>query len=300
MRLVLLFIVMAGISARLHAGEIEPRSYINTPVGVNFLIAGYVYTDGGLSTVASSPLQNAELEMDTEVAAYVRTLAVMGKSAKFDMIAPYTHLVGDADVSGVQRSRDVRGWQDPRFRFSMNFYGAPALSLKEFASYQQDLIIGGSVQVSAPLGQYDDDRLVNLGTNRWFVKPDLGISKAWGALALELSSGVFLFTNNHDYFGGNTLEQDPLYTSQVHLTYNIKPGMWMAVSATADNGGKTQVNGVENDDEQNNSRMGATLAISMDKNNSIKFYMSRALHTNVGTDYDSYGIAWQHRWGGGL
>lgn len=300
MRLIFLFIVIAGISARSQAGEIEPRSYINTPVGVNFLIAGYVYTDGGLSTVASSPLQNAELEMDTEVAAYVRTFAVMGKSAKFDMIAPYTHLVGDADVSGAQRSRDVRGWQDPRFRFSMNFYGAPALSLKEFASYQQDLVIGGSVQVSAPLGQYDDDRLVNLGTNRWFVKPDLGISKAWGALALELSSGVFLFTNNHDYFGGNTLEQDPLYTSQVHLTYNIKPGMWMAVSATVDNGGETQVNGVENDDEQNNSRMGATLAVSMDKNNSIKFYMSRALHTNVGTDYDSYGIAWQHRWGGGL
>jgi len=300
MRLFFVFMVIVSASLPVQAGEIEPRSYVNTPVGVNFFLAGYAYTDGGLSTVASSPLQNAELEMDTAVFAYACSFAVMGKSAKFDVVAPYTHLVGDADVGGVQKSRDVRGWQDPRFRFSVLFYGAPALSLKEFASYQQDLIIGGSVQVSAPLGQYDDDRLVNLGVNRWFVKPELGISKAWGSLALELSSGVFFYTNNHDYFGGNTLEQDSLYTSQLHLTYNFTPGMWLAVSATVDQGGQTQTNGVRNDDEQNNSRAGATFAMSLDRNNSIKVSLSEALHTNVGTDYDMIAIIWQHRWGGGL
>lgn len=297
---VLFFIALACVPLRLQAGEIEPRSYVNTPVDVNFFLAGYAATEGGLSTVASSPLQDAELEIDLEAVAYVRSFAVMGKSAKIDVIAPYSHLVGDALVAGVPRDRDVRGWNDPRFRFSMNFYGAPALSLKEFSAYQQDLIIGASVQVSAPLGQYDNDRLVNIGTNRWSVKPEMGISKAWGPLALELSSGVFLFTNNHEYFGGNTLEQDPLYTSQVHLTYSIQPGMWAAVSATADTGGKTQMNGVQNDDEQDNSRMGLTFALSLDKNNSLKLYASNALHTRVGSDYDMYGILWQHRWGGGL
>ena len=90
-------------------------------------------------------------------------------------------------------------------RFSVNFYGAPALSLEEFTNYQQDLIIGASMQVSVPLGQHDEDKLVNLGNNRWFIKPDIGISKAWGALAIELSTRMNIFSKNNDFFGGSTL-----------------------------------------------------------------------------------------------
>lgn len=296
----LFFIIAVFLSLSLQAGEIEPRSYVNTPVGVNFILAGYVYSDGGLSTTAASPIQDAQLKMDTEILAYARSLNVMGKSAKFDMIVPYSDLSGSALVAGQPRERNVEGFNDPRFRFSMNFYGAPALSLDEFTKYQQDLIIGASVQVSAPLGQYDDTRLVNLGNNRWFVKPDIGISKAWGDLALELSSGIYLFTNNEDYFGGKTLEQDPLYTTQLHFTYNFTRGAWVALSATTDNGGRTKVNGVWSDDLQENSRVGATLAVSLNKNNSIKIYGSNAIHTMAGSDYSMIGAIWQHRWGGGL
>lgn len=282
------------------AGEIEPRAYLNTPVGVNFALLGYAYTDGGLSTLASAPIKDSELDIDTLLLAYARSFGVFGKSAKVDVIVPYSELSGSADVSGVTQHREVSGYNDPRFRFSVNLYGAPALSLKEFASYQQDLIIGASVQVSAPWGQYDDTRLVNLGSNRWFVKPDIGISKALGDLALELSGGAYLFTNNHDYYGDVTLEQDPLYTSQLHVTYNVRPGMWTALSLTADHGGSTQVDGVEKDDRQENSRLGFTFAWSVDKNNSLKFYASSALHTSIGNDYDLAGLVWQYRWGGGL
>lgn len=296
----LFFIIAVFLSLSLQAGEIEPRSYVDTPVGVNFMLAGYVYSDGGLSTAAASPIQDAQLKMGTEILAYARSLNVMGKSAKFDMIVPYSDLSGSALVAGQPRERNVEGLNDPRFRFSMNFYGAPALSLDEFTKYQQDLIIGASVQVSAPLGQYDDTRLVNLGNNRWFVKPDIGISKAWGDLALELSSGIYLFTNNEDYFGGKTLEQDPLYTTQLHFTYNFTRGAWVALSATTDNGGRTKVNGVWSDDLQENSRVGATLAVSLNKNNSIKIYGSNSIHTRAGSDYSMIGAIWQHRWGGGL
>ena len=102
-------------------------------------------------------------------------------------------------VADQPRERKVSGLNDPLLRFSVNFYGAPALTLQEFANYQQDVIIGASIQVSAPLGQYDKDKLVNLGSNRWFVKPDIGISKAWGALSLELSAGVTLFSTNDEF-----------------------------------------------------------------------------------------------------
>lgn len=285
---------------RAAAGEIEPRAYVNTPVGVNFLLAGYVYSDGGLSTPGSSPLKNAQVTINTGLLAYARSLDVWGNSGKFDVIVPYSELSGTADVSGEPRTRNISGFNDPRFRFSVNFYGAPSLSVEEFPNYQQDVLIGASVQVSAPLGQYDETKLVNLGNNRWYIKPDIGISKAWGDFTLELSGGVTFFTDNDDYFGGKTQEQDPVYTGQFHATYNFVRGFWAALSGTYDNGGRTTVNGVRSSDYQNNSRMGITLALPVNRNNSLKLYASSGIHTSVGNDFDLYGIVWQYRWGGGL
>lgn len=292
--------VLLLMATQAHGGEIEPRAYINTPAGINFLLAGYTYSDGGLSTAGSSPIKDAQLKIHTEVLAYVRTLDVWGKSGKFDVILPYSQLSGSAMVGGQSRERNVSGLNDPRLRFSVNFYGAPALSLQEFANYRQDLIIGASIQVSAPLGQYDKDKLVNLGNNRWFVKPDIGISKAWGALSLELSAGVFLFSTNDDFFGNKTLKQDPVYSTQAHVTYSFGRGIWTALSYTYDYGGRTTIDGVNSDDLQQNSRVGATFALSLNRNNSIKIYASTSVHTNTGNDFDMAGIFWQYRWGSGL
>ncbi len=293
--------VLVLMAAQAHAGDIEPRAYVNTPVGINFLIVGYAYSDGGLSTAGSSPLKDAQLTMHSEILAYVRSLDVWGKSGKFDVILPYSELSGSATVAGQPRERNVSGLNDPRFRFSVNFYGAPALSLQEFANYQQDLIIGASVQVSAPLGQYDKDKLVNIGNNRWFIKPDIGISKAWGGLSLELSTGVYFFSKNDEYFGGQTLEQDPIYTSQAHVTYSFGRGIWAALSFNYDYGGRTTVNGVQQSDTlQQNSRVAATLALPVNRYNSIKVYASTGIYTSTGTDFDMVGIFWQYRWGAGL
>ena len=283
-----------------YAAEIEPRAYVNTPVGINFLIAGYSYTDGGLATSGSAPISDAQLRMSTEVVAYARTFDVWGQSGKFDVIIPYSELTGSAMAAGQRRERNVSGFNDPLFRLSVNFYGAPALSVKEFANYQQDLLIGASLQVSAPLGQYDRNKLVNIGNNRWFIKPGMGISKAWGPFTLELSTAVFFFTDNNDYYIGRTLKQDPVWTSQVHASCSLGRGVWAALSWTYDHGGRTTVDGVRNDDVQNNSRAGATLALPINKNNSIKLFASSSLRTTVGNDFNLIGIFWQYRWGEGL
>ena len=298
LRLAMILILLAAFQA--HAGEIEPRAYVNTPVGINFLIAGYSYSDGGLSTAAASPIKDAQLQIHTGILAYARSFDFWGKSGKVDVILPYSGLSGTAMVSGEARERKVSGLNDPRFRVSVNFYGAPAIPLQEFAGYQQDLIIGASLQVSAPAGQYDPDKLVNLGNNRWFVKPDIGISKAWGPLVIEVSTGMFFFSRNDDYFGGKTLEQDPVWTSQVHTTYNFGRGIWVALSGTEDYGGRTTIDGARSDDFGNNSRLGATLALPVNKNHSVKFFASTSIHTASGSDYDLAGALWQYRWGNGL
>ena len=297
---VLVCCALAGIASRAHAQDIEPRAYSNAPVGVNFLVAGYVYTSGGLSFDSALPVSHPELSTSNAVVAYARVLDFRGKSAKFDVVAPISSLSGSADFDGEPLRRDISGLSDPKFRLSVNFFGAPALSLKEFAGFQQDLIIGASLQVSAPAGQYDESRVVNLGTNRWSFKPELGISKALGRWTLEGMAAVTLYTDNDDFFRGRTRSQDPLYSLQGHLIYSFRSGVWGALDGTYFTGGRTTLDDTLNNDLQQNWRVGATLAFPVNVRNSVKLYGSSGVSARTGNDFDLLGIAWQYRWGGGL
>jgi hypothetical protein len=297
---VLLTIALVALGRGADAQDLEPRAYVNTPVGLNFLLAGYGYMAGVVATDPALPLQNADIKVHSAFLAYARALDVWGMSGKVDVVVPYAWLSGSADVMGQPREREVSGFADPRLRFSVNLYGAPALSLQEFAHYRQDLIIGASLQVSAPLGQYNPDKLVNIGTNRWSFKPEIGIGKALGPLRLELSIGVTLYTDNHDFFGVKTRAQAPIYSVQGHVSYDLGSGIWVAVDGTYYTGGRTTVDGVEGDDLQKNSRLGVTVALPVNRHTSVKLYGSTGVSTRTGSDFDAIGILLQYRWGGGF
>jgi hypothetical protein len=293
-------LTLGALPRAAHAQELEPRSYSNTPVGLNFLIAGYAYQEGGVVTDPGLPLDDAEIEVHSAVLGYARSFGFLGRSAKVDVIVPYSWVDGSARVQGTRENRIVRGFNDPRLRVSYNFYGAPALALPAFFDYQQDLIIGASFQMTVPLGQYDEEKLVNIGTNRWSFKPELGVSKAFGPLTLEVAPSVTLYTDNDDFFGGRTRKQDPRGAVQGHVIYHFGQPLWAALDATYYWGGRTSVDGTENDDAQSNARIGITLALSVTRYHSIKLYGSKAVATKVGGDFDLVGAALQYRWGGGL
>jgi len=282
------------------AQEIEPRQYANAPAGINFLIASYAYTDGGISFDPSLPLTKPSLETNSAVFAYVRTLDIRGSSGKIDAVLPYTWLSGSAEYEGERVDRVVNGPADPLFRLSWNFLGAPALSVKEFASFRQDLIVGAALQVSLPLGQYDDDRLVNLGSNRWMFKPSLGVSQALGPWTLEATAAAAFFTDNEDFYGGRTRSQDPLYSMQWHVIYTFRWGAWAALDGTYYTGGTTTIDGIDKKDLKRNWRAGATLAVPINVRNSVKLYASDGVAARTGDSFTLYGIAWQYRSGGGL
>ncbi len=242
-----------------HAQDLEPRSYANTPIGLNFLIAGYAYQTGDVATDPSLPLEDAKVHIHSAVLAYARSFNLFGTSAKADVIVPYSWLEGSALFRGMPENRKVDGFADPRFRLSVNLYGAPALTLDEFAAYEQNVIVGVSVQVAAPLGQYDDARAVNIGSHRWVFKPELGISKAFGPLILEVAPSIAVFTANDDFLGGKRREQDPIYAVQGHAIYRFGDALWGSVDGTYYGGGRTTIDGVEGDDRQSNARIGATL-----------------------------------------
>jgi hypothetical protein len=296
----LLALGLIGVAACVRAQDLEPRAYANTPVGLNFLVGSFSYSEGGVVTDPSIPLDNANIRISTGVLAYARSFSAWGSSAKFDVVAPYASLSGTADVAGQPRERDVSGWVDARMRVSINLYGAPALSLREAVTYRQNVILGASLQISAPSGQYDADKLVNLGTNRWTIKPELGLSKAVGRWTVELAAAAAFYEDNDEFFGGRTREQEPIYSVQGGAIYSFGSGVWAAIGASYYTGGRTTVDGSKGNDLQENTRLGVIVTVPVNRHNSIKLYANTGVATRTGSDFDSGGVAWQYRWGGGL
>lgn len=300
MRTALVALLLLGSASAVRGQRIEPRSYSNAPVGVNFLIAGYANTRGGVSFDTALPVTDPQLDTSNAVVRYARALDLRGKSGWFDVIVPYTWLSGTANFHGNPVERDVDGLGDPLLRVSVNLYGAPAMTLQEFRSYEQDVIVGVSLQVSVPAGQYDDTRLVNIGAHRWSFKPELGVSKALGPWTLEFTAAATYFTDNDDFFNGNTRSQDPLYSFQAHAIYNFRTGIWASADATYFIGGRTTLDGALNNDLQQNWRLGGTLAFPVDVRHSVELCASSGVSARTGNSFDLLGIAWQYRWGAGL
>jgi hypothetical protein len=266
---------------------------------MNFLVTAYGYTEGSITTDAASPIEDAQVQAHTAVFGYARSFGLWGMSGKFDLIDAEVWISGQARFQGQPRSRDVSGLADPQFRASINLYGAPAMKMSEFTNYQQNVIVGMSLAVTAPLGRYDTDKLLNIGNNRWSLKPELGVSKAFGRFTLELAPGITIFTDN-DEFLGKVREQDPLFSMQTHLIYSFRRGFWGAVSTTYYAGGSTTLQGVGQHDLQENFRVGGTFSIPLGKQESIKLYGSTGAWSRTGSDFWLAGIAFQYRWGGGL
>jgi hypothetical protein len=283
-----------------HAQTMEPLSYTNSPIGLNFLVAGYAYQTGSVLVDPSLPLKNVKATVDSAFLAYSRVIDFWGQSGSLALVAPYAWLSASGDVFQQSRTVDRTGLSDITLRLSVNLYGAPALSLKQFRSYHQDFIIGVTLAMTAPTGQYISSRLVNIGTNRWSFMPGLGASKAVGQWTFEAAGGVTFFTGNNEFFGNNTRHQEPLFSVQGHVIYNFNRKLWAALDGTYYTGGRTSLNGSLDNDLQRNSRWGGTFAYGVTRHNSIKLYTNSGLAARTGTNFRVIGIAWQYRWGAGL
>mgnify|MGYP001820060853 FL=1 len=298
--LIIIAAVIITATGNADAQRIEPRTYINTPVGVNFFALGYVNSQGALLFDPALPITDADTNVDMMMLAYVRTLDIAGMSGKVGVIQPYASLKADGYLDGEYRTREQVGIADTALYFSLNFHGAPALSLKDFKSYEQDTIIGFSFRLTMPTGVYQSEKLLNIGTNRWSFEPELGISKAIGPWTLEAAAAVVLYSDNDEFDTDQNRKQDPIYSTQFHVNYTFSNKVWISVGATYYTGGITTIDGVERDDQQNNWRTGFTLAIPIDRRHSINLLGNSGVSTRTGPDYDSFGRFWQYRWGGGI
>jgi len=279
-----------------HSQDLEPRSYVNIPIDQNFFAVVYGYSEGDVNVAPSVPLEDAYVEIHGPIFGYARSFELFGESAKVDIVAPYVQASGSALSNGVKISRDLSGWADTRIRLNYNFYGAPAVTMAEFVKQEKGLVAGVSLQVSIPTGQYNREKILNAGANRWFFKPEIGFSFPWRKWAIEMAASAKIFTDNDDYVGGQKLEQDPIYNLQLHMIYDFTPKQWISFNANYFFGGTTTKDGVKARDRQENSRVGITYTLKLNSQHTLKLLANSGFVTSIGNDSDSYGVGWLYRW----
>jgi hypothetical protein len=294
---VLMFSALAMLPASIStAQELVPAAYTPAPYGVNVLNLAAVYNSGDLAFDPSGPIEDASARIGISTLGYIRTLKVAGRSANIGVIVPYVlgHLEGL--YLGEAAFADRSGLGDLGVRMAVNLFGAPAMSPEEFSTYRARTLIGASLIVKAPTGQYDPTKLINIGTNRWAFKPEVGVVRVMGRWAIDAYVGGWFFTDNADFFGGLTREQDPILSTQVHVRYLFRPGLWAAVDGNYWRGGQTTVDGRTNDDLQRNSRIGATVVTRLGRKHSLRVAVSRGAITRIGGDFSSIGVSYSYSW----
>jgi Putative MetA-pathway of phenol degradation len=283
-------------SSTVIAQELEPRSYSAVPVGTNFVVATYARSTGDILFDPSLPVTNLHAGINTYSLGYSHSFGLFDHVASIAFLEPYAN----ANVTGIVEGAPGHVYRsdagDVHFRFAIDLLGAPALDPAEFSRRSPSTIVGVSLSAIAPSGQYVPSRLINVGANRWSFKPEIGVSHPMGNWFVEGAAGIWLFTDNPDYFGHRDRSQDPLPVFQWHVGYNWRPGLWIAADATYFLGGQTSVNGVPDHDLQRNIRYGLTLSFPITAQWSGKLAWSRGLTTTIGGDFQTVSVALQYRW----
>jgi hypothetical protein len=293
---IVLGLLLLGASAS--AQDLDPRAYAKVPVGFTFAVAGFGYSRGGVVTDPTLPVQNVRADVETPSLGVGHSFGLFGRTAQALVALPYSWARVSGDVGEQAQHINRSGLADVRLRLSVLLAGAPAMTLQEFAKSPRRPIVGTSLTVVAPTGQYYPERLVNLGTNRWSFKPEMALSYPLGRRWLvDVYAALWLFTSNGSYYPG-TMDrtQAPIGALQTHVSYSLSPKAWAAFDATWYGGGQASVNGVRSGVRQSNSRVGVTFAFPVGRRHGIKVAWSTGAIIRSGADFRTISVGWQTGW----
>ncbi len=286
------------------AQDLAPRAYLITPVRSNAVTLTYSLTDGNVNLDGAVPITDATVRLNTPIASYVRSLGIAGRSANVLVALPYGFGDFHGNVFGTQTDVHRSGLLPLTFRLSMNLKGGPSMDIREFLRWQQKLLIGASIKVVPPTGQYDSTKLINLGSNRWSFKPEFGLSRRWGHWVLDTYGGAWFYTVNPKFFSENAYSksinrqaQNPMGSFEGHFSYDLKKRAWASLDGNFWFGGANSLNGVTNPATSNrNSRVGGTASLPVSKHQSLKFSYSNGAYIHYGGNYQNVSVAWLYSW----
>src|SRR5271170_3104874 len=280
--------------------DLAPRAYVITAEHSNAITLTYAYYTGNVLFGGAVPITGAVAHINVPTFTYYHSLNFFGRSANIVASLPYG--VGNFKGTVIDTPEHLyrSGLLDSVYRFSVNLKGGPAMSPQEFQKWRQKILIGASVKIVAPSGQYDSTKLINWGNNRWAFKPEIGYSERWGHWILDGYAGIWFYTRNPASFDGPIVApqtQAPIGSFEGHLSYEFKPRLWISLDGNFWAGGVTSLSGVQNlQTKQTASRIGVTAAIPLNKHQSIKASYSDGTYVRFGGDYQSVSVAWQYSW----
>ncbi len=278
--------------------DLEPRAYSPSPVGTYFAVVGFARTGGDVTLDPTVPITDIHGTFYSPVIGVGQTFDFFGRQALFTSLVPYAW----GDVSGMvgEQSGSVHrsGVADIKAKLSVNLRGNPAMSPAEFARRtHRNFIIGTSFTLNAPSGQYSGKKLINIGSNRWAFKPEIGVSLPVKKFDLDLYAAAWLYTANSNFYPGEALRtQEPLTSLQAHASYTVRRGLWVAIDSTWYGGGVSTIGNGQPTQRQSNTRLGATLSVPIAKTQSIKVAYSSGVTGTIGADFNTLSIGWQHVW----
>jgi hypothetical protein len=286
------------------AQDLSPRAYVINPTHSNAVILTWSFFDGTILFDGTAPVTGATGTYHVPILSYYHSFNFFGRSANITGSLPYAVGNFQGTVMGAENKLYRSGLLDSAFRLSVNLKGGPAMPVQEFVKWHQKMLLGVSLKVVAPTGQYDPTKLINWGANRWGFKPEFGYSERWGHWVLDGYMGVWFFTKNPEFFSHNVFfpgtqaqTQKPIGAFEGHLSYDVKRRLWFSVDGNYWFGGKTSLNGVENPlTVERNSRIGGTASIPVSKHQSIKFSYNNGVYIRYGGNYQSVSVAWQYSW----
>ncbi len=272
--------------------DLEPRRWTPLPPGINVIGAGIVGTEGDVFFDPALQVENAEVDANTIAVSYVRSFRLLGRLARFDVAVPWQHARWSGLLEGQPASATRVGLLDPTVRLSVILAGA-----ERDPAVPSHTVLGAAIAVTAPFGEYLEDKLLNLGQNRWVFRPQIGVVHTRGQWSYELTGSVFFYTDNDEFFGGATRKQDPLYAVQGHMIRAFgKPGYWAALSIGYGGNGQSIIDSNRVDDSQRRALSALSFGMPLGSNQSLKFaYVRSRTNTSKGSDTDSLAIGWSSR-----
>ena len=291
---VILLVIAAASASPCRGQDLEPRAYAASPEGAFFVVVGLGRSTGSVVTDPTLPVQNVEAAIYAVPLGVGYTFNLLGKLALVTAAVPVSRGDVSGEVGEETRSVSRSGLVDMRAKFSLNLRGNPPMPARAFAVSPRKVIVGTSLTMVAPTGQYKGTQLINLGNHRWAFKPELGVSVPKGRWDFDAYAGVWLFTDNDDFYpGGRERTQEAVVALQAHTSYTVRPRLWLAFDATWYQGGAAEVVGAAPTGGMNNTRMGATLSLPLARSQSIKVAYSSGVAVRTGTNFRTLSVGWQ-------
>jgi hypothetical protein len=299
-RLVFVFMLLAVLhTANLsYAQFTDPRYYDNTPVGVNQIELDYAYGRANASVDTSLTVEGAKLNLNQGTLRYTRYFSLFHRTAWAQALVPIASLNGS--VSGTNIDRSIIGAGDSSYELVTLLWGGPALGVAQFANYRATTSVGVSITITAPTGLYNADKVLNLGSDRWSFKPEIGISHPFGPKqrwVVDAHANASFFTADTSYQGREILRQQALPGLEGHISYAFTPNLWAAFDTRYSFRGDTSINGIDQHNGQQNFALGTEMNVSLSPRNTLVFVFAKNLVHQNGPAYTGFSLKYIYSWG---